>query len=174
MLFIYCHNIKNKINILTVEFCFQYRPVLFYFFINERIVVRLILFTIFSVVLLFSPVSLKSQVNDQLLRRANEAYETQKWKSAGTLFDLYLADSIVYSQSFKKAIISNLMAHDEMSIKKAAAMLDKYNDQTEAILKDLSKEFIRLKLLDEYEISVYRLINVRPESEKMLYNNLIN
>ena len=111
---------------------------------------------------------------DPLLKSATDAYYSQKWKSAATLLDLYLRDSVNYSDAYKMAIIANFMGNDQESLNKGLNIIEKTQIPLGDILKSISSEMIRLRMFDDYEIIVHKLINKMPEQKLFLFNNLLS
>ena len=111
---------------------------------------------------------------DPLLKSALDAYSSQKWKSTATLLDLYLKDSTAYSENFKLAIISNLMINDTNGVGKAIGIINRTGISFDDVLKDVSREFIKQKMFDDYEIIIHKLINAYPSQKQYFYNNLID
>ena len=130
----------------------------------------LILFTyIIFCILLFS-----QKKSDPLLKSAHDAYSSQKWKSTATLLDLYLKDSTVYSDNYKMAIISNLMTNDSDGVEKAISIITKTGTTFDTVLNDVAREFIKLKMFDDYEIVIHKLMHTYPQHKQYFYTNLIN
>ncbi|MGL4292220.1 MAG: tetratricopeptide repeat protein [Bacteroidales bacterium] len=121
-----------------------------------------------------SGVSGFSQGNqDQLLQKAEEAFNTQKWKSAGTLYDLFLKDSMNYSPFMAKAMLANQMAADSVSDVRTEGLVIRNNGRLEMILGDYSRLCIKLRHFDAYEETLSRLRNVFPEDKDSLLYGMI-
>ena len=122
----------------------------------------------------FAGVSYSQKKIDPLLKSANDAFYSQKWKSAATLLDLYLKDSVNFSEPYKKAIIANLMVSDADATDRGIALIDKQEKPLKDVLKSISEELIRLRMFDDYEIIIHKLINKMPTKKEFLYDNLIS
>lgn len=105
-----------------------------------------------------------------LLQKSEEAFNTQRWKSAGTLYELLLKDSVNYTPYMAKALLANELAADEVSLRRADALFGVNRFRMDSLLSDFSKLCIRLRHFDVFEESLDRTRKVMPEnSDTLLY-----
>ena len=108
-----------------------------------------------------------------LLRKAEEAFNAGRWKSAGTLYDLYLKDSASYSPAWAYALLADELDGDSISEQRATAIYLDNLVRLDTLLADLRTLCVERRFFDAYEESVSRLRTVLPERRGELLNNLI-
>ena len=105
-----------------------------------------------------------------LIQKSEEAFNSQRWKSAGTLYELLLKDSIHYTPYMAKALLANELAADETSTLRANELFMRNRFRMDSLLQDFSRLCIRLRHFDVFEESLGRMRKVMPEnSDTLLY-----
>lgn len=102
-------------------------------------------------------------IDSRLLQRADEAFNTEKWKSANTLYDLLLKDSTDYTPSVPKAVFSGMMAADSVSLLRVDYQIEKHKVRTDSLLEDLSRLCISRRSFDVYEDLLRRMRTGLPD-----------
>lgn len=108
-----------------------------------------------------------------LLQKSEEAFNTQRWKSAGTLYELLLKDSVNYTPYMAKALLANELAGDEVSLRRVDALYGINRFRLDSLLSDFSKLCIRLHHFDVFEESLDRIRTVMPENADTLLYGMI-
>lgn len=111
-------------------------------------------------------------VEVQLNERAETAFVTAKWKSASTLFDLLLKDSVAYSPLMAKSFYADLMAADSISLQRAAGMVNRNMDRVDRLLEDFSRLCIAKKNFGLYEQGIDLIITRNPERREVEMESL--
>lgn len=108
-----------------------------------------------------------------LLQKSEEAFNAERWKSAGTLYELLLKDSTSYTPYMAKALLANELAADEASLRKADLLYQQNRFRLDSLLHDFSRLCIRLRHFDAFEESLNRIRTVMPENNDTLLYGMI-
>ncbi|MEG1585662.1 MAG: hypothetical protein RR346_02175, partial [Bacteroidales bacterium] len=109
----------------------------------------------------------------QLLQKAEEAFNAQRWKSAGTLYELLLKDSVTYTPYMAKALMANELDGDDVSVRRADELFMRNRFRMDSLLNDFSRMCIRMKHFDVFEESLERMRRVMPENADTLLYGMI-
>ncbi|MEG2143264.1 MAG: hypothetical protein RRY61_11620 [Bacteroidales bacterium] len=96
-------------------------------------------------------------MDPRLITRANDAFTTEKWKSANTLYDILLKDSVNYSSQMPRAIFAGIMADDSISLKRVDNLVELNKNRLDTLLRDVSKLSISTKHFDVFEDLLERM-----------------
>jgi hypothetical protein len=126
-------------------------------------------------VLLVAAASASAQnLGASLLKKADEAFNARRWKSAGTLYDLYLRDSVGYTPLMAQALLADELDGDSVSLTRADAIYERNGDRLALLLPDLKRLCVTNGFFDTYEESVSRLRASRPELRDSLLCEMID
>lgn len=135
---------------------------------------RCFLVSVISLIMSFfvSILSAQSTVNP-LLKKSEEAFNAQRWKSAGTLYELLLKDTVNYSPYMAYALLANELAGDTVSLQRADAIYEANVFRLDSLLTDFSKLCVRLHHFDVFEESLDRLRRQMPDKNNSLLYGMI-
>ena len=66
------------------------------------------------------------------------------------------------------------MTNDSDGVEKAISIITKTGTTFDTVLNDVAREFIKLKMFDDYEIVIHKLMHTYPQHKQYFYTNLIN
>lgn len=127
-----------------------------------------------SLIMSFFVFGLSAQsTTNSLLKKSEEAFNAQRWKSAGTLYELLLKDSVNYSPYMAYALLANELAGDTVSLQRADAIYGANISRLDSLLTDFSKLCVRLHHFDVFEESLDRLRRQMPDKNNSLLYGMI-
>lgn len=136
-----------------------------------QIKITTICFFFFS--LFFSPMLRAQSENESLVRKAEEAFRAQRWKSAATLYNLLLQDSVGYTPVYSKALMANMLSADSVSLQRADAIFKDNQFQMNRLLRDFSDLCIREHQFDLFEETLLHMTLVMPQQADTLFYGMI-
>lgn len=135
---------------------------------------RSVLISMMSLIMSFFVCQLSAQSIDvSLLKKSEEAFKAQRWKSAGTLYELLLKDSVNYTPHMAYALLANELAADTVSLQRADMIYIANMSRLDSLLSDFSKLCVRLHHFDVYEESVDRIRRHMPDKNQKLLTGMI-
>ncbi len=118
-------------------------------------------------------ISFSQYASKDLINKAHEAFEMQRWKSAATLYNLVVQDSVCYNPFVARAIIADFLANDSLSVQRARGHIFKYSDNVLRLLDDVSRLSVKMREFDVYEPVVDVVEEMLPHKKDSLRYSLV-